>query len=142
MCRTRWQRQAKPRLRRRNLRLKTIEHQYELEASEMNLNDEANSIKTRDEFVVFVESLRRNLVASPTEWENTQLGDFLEALAAWTSDMDDYYKTINSRFRLCQLGQHLHKCYSPQNTMSSSIRCVAQTPQVLEQNDASKTQHT
>jgi hypothetical protein len=58
----------------------------------MNLNDEVGSIKTRDEFVVFVESLRRNLAASPAEWENAQLGDFLEAMAAWASDMDGYYK--------------------------------------------------
>ena len=65
--------------------------QSELEANEMELSTEAKSIKTRDEFVSFVESLAHDLATNAAQWENARLGDFLEALAAWTNDMDGYY---------------------------------------------------
>ncbi len=57
----------------------------------MKLNTEPDSIKTRDEFVNFVECLARDLATNPAQWENARLGDFLEAVAAWTNDMDGYY---------------------------------------------------
>lgn len=50
-----------------------------------------NEVKTRDDFIVFLDSLRSSLRANPHEWENSDLGSFLEAMKAWTTDMDGYY---------------------------------------------------
>ena len=54
-----------------------------------------DAISSREDFVRFIGELRRNLLARPDEWTNTSLGDFLEALSAWTQDMDGYYENNN-----------------------------------------------
>jgi hypothetical protein len=56
-----------------------------------SLNDQAEAIKTRGEFVAFVHELRQNLQSTPSEWENLSLDDYLEALAAWVEDCDGFY---------------------------------------------------
>ena len=50
-----------------------------------------NEVKTREDFIVFLDKLRSDLGANPHEWENTDLGSFLQAMKAWTTDMDGYY---------------------------------------------------
>lgn len=52
--------------------------------SKMKVND-------RDTFVRFIESLRRELISNPEKWGNTNLADFLEAIAAYTKDIHGYY---------------------------------------------------
>ena len=49
------------------------------------------TIRTKQEFVSFVYDLSRNYKNDPKSWENADLGTFLEALAAWTDDMEGYY---------------------------------------------------
>ncbi|MET4076588.1 hypothetical protein [Hymenobacter sp. UYCo722] len=48
-------------------------------------------IKTRQEFLAFLEVLRKDLREGGTQWENGTLADYLEAIQAWTADMDGYY---------------------------------------------------
>lgn len=57
----------------------------------MTLAQHNNSIRSREDFVAFVKALRKDLCDNPTTWENTDLGRFLEALAAWVEDMDGFY---------------------------------------------------
>lgn len=59
------------------------------------LDDRASSIKSREEFILFARELLRDLREDPGSWENNDLPSFLEALAAWTEDMDGYYKNQN-----------------------------------------------
>ncbi|HEX5505392.1 MAG TPA: hypothetical protein VFW96_22430 [Thermomicrobiales bacterium] len=56
----------------------------------MDLIERVGKIRSRADFSAFVQVLRRNLKERPDEWENADLPSFLEALAAWTEDMDGY----------------------------------------------------
>ncbi|WP_152052622.1 DUF7660 family protein [Tautonia marina] len=49
----------------------------------MNLPESAQS---RADLVEHIRSLLDDLDANEAEWENSALGDFLEALAAWLTD--------------------------------------------------------
>lgn len=60
-----------------------------------NLYQLVGSINTREDFVFFVQELVKDLDDNPLEWENDSLGRYLLAIAAWTHDMDGYYKNIN-----------------------------------------------
>lgn len=53
------------------------------------------TIKSKDEFVKFVNDMSQNYRKDPTSWPNNDIGTYLEALAAWVSDMDGYYKNLN-----------------------------------------------
>jgi hypothetical protein len=39
-----------------------------------------------------LEELRADLGANSADWENSTLEDFLEALSAWTKDLDGYFE--------------------------------------------------
>jgi heme oxygenase len=52
----------------------------------------ARAIVTRDDFVAFLEEFQSDLAKSPNDLEQRSLGDFLEAMTAWTRDMDGYYR--------------------------------------------------
>ncbi|NBN65928.1 DUF7660 family protein [Pannonibacter tanglangensis] len=66
--------------------------QFELEVSDMDLNEKVNAVETRDDFIEFIGALRRDLKSCPDDWQNPTLDGFLEALAAWVQDMDGYYQ--------------------------------------------------
>jgi hypothetical protein len=51
-------------------------------------NLEPERLASREEFIVFVESLRRDLATNSDDVANLTLDDFLEALCAWTHDSD------------------------------------------------------
>ena len=61
----------------------------------MNFADKINTIKTKSDFINFVELLLENLKNNPEEWENKTLPNFLDAIASWTEDMDGYYINNN-----------------------------------------------
>lgn len=48
-------------------------------------------VESREEFCRFVRALAQDFKNCPEAWENNRLDSFLEALAAWTEDMDGYY---------------------------------------------------
>ena len=60
----------------------------------MALREDPESITSRTEFVAFLQDLARDFNERPHAWENDSLGTFLEAAAAWTEDMDGYYKNV------------------------------------------------
>jgi hypothetical protein len=57
----------------------------------IKLSEHIAGVRSRGDLVAFVQALRLDLDSHPDEWENTQLGAFLEALASWLEDMDGYY---------------------------------------------------
>ena len=57
------------------------------------MNDKISSYKVtnRDSFIKFLELLRNDLLINKESWENRNLEDFLEALAAYSEDIQGYY---------------------------------------------------
>lgn len=51
-----------------------------------------SNIQTKEDFMLFLGSLRQSYQDSSDEWENVNLETYLEALAAWLHDMDGYYR--------------------------------------------------
>ncbi len=45
----------------------------------------------RKDFVHFLEEFRTELIQNHTQWENKTLADFLEAMIAYTKDVQSYY---------------------------------------------------
>ncbi len=64
----------------------------------MNLEQQVESISSRQDFSNFVRSLSVSIRESPDTWENTDLERFLEALAAWVEDMDGYFENRGEPF--------------------------------------------
>jgi hypothetical protein len=53
--------------------------------------EQVQEVTTREDFVAFARSLGKSLEAEPNGWINQDLASFLDALAAWSEDMDGYY---------------------------------------------------
>ena len=58
----------------------------------MELREQAEKMQTRDDFVIFMHHLVRDLRTCPEQWENPSLEAYLAAIAAWVQDMDGYYR--------------------------------------------------
>jgi hypothetical protein len=57
----------------------------------MELHKLVEQVDSKESFLEFVAALRADWEARgrETEWENSDLGRFLEAMHAWTEDMDE-----------------------------------------------------
>ncbi|MFF3062182.1 hypothetical protein [Streptomyces sp. NPDC057909] len=55
-----------------------------------SLND-TSWVRTRADLVSYVRQLSQEAQAPSSGWENQSLDRYLEALSAWTSDMDGYF---------------------------------------------------
>lgn len=49
---------------------------------------------TRIEFIEFLKEFRKDLKNNNSNWENNNLYDFLEAMTAYTQDIQGYYNTM------------------------------------------------
>jgi hypothetical protein len=58
----------------------------------MTLEEQAEAIASREDFVQFVQSLSRVNAQKPEWWENSDLGSYLEAFGAWVAVMDKAYR--------------------------------------------------
>ena len=63
----------------------------------MTLPGQAAEVRSREQFVEFVRALRRDLVEHPESWENADLPRFLDAMAAWLTDMDGYFSNVGQQ---------------------------------------------
>lgn len=52
----------------------------------MDIYDLAEGIKTQEDFVQFLEKLRKDLVKNEQEWENNDLASFLSGLEGYCHD--------------------------------------------------------
>jgi hypothetical protein len=57
--------------------------------------DKTANIQTRHDLAGFISAPADDLRMNPEERENTTLGSFLDALAAWIDDMSGYYRSRN-----------------------------------------------
>lgn len=48
-------------------------------------------IKTREDFVSFLNNLRKDYLDNISSWENRDIETYLEAMASWVEDMDGFY---------------------------------------------------
>jgi hypothetical protein len=53
--------------------------------------EHVDTIRTRADLVRFLNELHADYIKDPDSWENHTLERFLEALAAFTNDMDGFY---------------------------------------------------
>lgn len=60
----------------------------------MDLDDQVEEIKTKEDFAKFLHAFRETLLRQPDEWENPTLDRFLEAMEAWVNSIEGY--VINS----------------------------------------------
>ena len=60
------------------------------------MDDTLNNFKVTDRqtFIKFLDLLRQDYVNNPDSWENKTLPEFLEALSAYTEDIQGYYDNI------------------------------------------------
>ncbi len=60
------------------------------------MNDTLNNFKVTDRqtFIKFLNILRKDFLDNPEDWENKTLSDFLEALSAYTEDIQGYYDNM------------------------------------------------
>jgi hypothetical protein len=59
------------------------------------LIDSINTLKSKEDFIRFIELLVSDLKNNPDEWVNQSLESYLEAVASWTEDMEGYYQNNN-----------------------------------------------
>ncbi|WP_444886544.1 DUF7660 family protein [Microbulbifer sp. JMSA008] len=57
----------------------------------LDLPNKLGEIKTRADFSSFILDVLEDFKNNASTWENTDLANFLEAMAAWTEDMDGFY---------------------------------------------------
>jgi hypothetical protein len=58
----------------------------------MTLDEQARTVRTREDLVALLNALVADLSANPDHWENGELPAYLAAMAAWISAMDGYYR--------------------------------------------------
>ena len=56
------------------------------------MNIEPRQVRSKAEFLEFLEALRASLRDSPEQWENPTLERYLEALAAWVDACEYSYR--------------------------------------------------
>ena len=59
------------------------------------LINQIENLNTKEDFVIFLELLVKDLRNNPNGWENNNLESYLEAAASWTEDMEGYYENNN-----------------------------------------------
>jgi hypothetical protein len=57
--------------------------------------DLAAKVRSRSDFIIFVENLNRNYKSNNGEWENNNLESFLGGLSGFANDMGGYYMNMN-----------------------------------------------
>ena len=62
--------------------------------SQNNLDVIQARIKSKKDFIFFLENLIKDLKENPSEWENNNLERFLGAMSAWVEDMDGLYNNL------------------------------------------------
>jgi hypothetical protein len=49
-------------------------------------------IASKEDLADFIDALKENFIANPSEWENSTLDRYLDAMSAWVRAMDSYYQ--------------------------------------------------
>jgi len=57
----------------------------------LDIVESTESVQTRQDLAAFALELREDLIQNEARWENPTLERFLEAFAAWCTDMPGYF---------------------------------------------------
>ena len=57
--------------------------------------EQGEAVKTREDFVRFLEALHLDFGRTGGDWENPTLSTFLQAMAAWADSSPNYYRNMN-----------------------------------------------
>jgi hypothetical protein len=60
-----------------------------------NIEQIAKSVRSKKDFILFLEVLITDLNENLNEWENKTLPDYLGAMQSWSEDMEGYYLNNN-----------------------------------------------
>lgn len=60
----------------------------------MELHEKIEQVNSREDLIKFIFDLRNDLHKNKENWENVTLENYLEAMEAWTNDMDGYFMNI------------------------------------------------
>ena len=60
-------------------------------------------ISCKQDFILFVEMLTQDFKENSENWENNNLGLYLEGISSWTDDMEGYYE--NNKIDITKLNQ-------------------------------------
>ena len=56
---------------------------------------ETSAISSRQDFIGFLKQLQTDYLKNGKDWENQNLGDFLEALSAYAADIPGFYNNMS-----------------------------------------------
>ena len=58
----------------------------------MELYEKIETVKSKEDFIDFVNDLIKDFEMNQNDWENNNLKSFLQAISAWTGDMEGFYQ--------------------------------------------------
>jgi len=56
------------------------------------LDELLDNMKTKEDFIDFIDLLREDYNVNYEEWENPDMDRFLESMSAWTKNIERYYQ--------------------------------------------------
>jgi hypothetical protein len=59
--------------------------------------EQVDAIRTREDLGIFLREFSAAYKANPEAWQNSNLGQFLDALASWTEDLEGFYVNRGQR---------------------------------------------
>jgi hypothetical protein len=63
------------------------------QTKQIPLEELVEKIQTPKDLSQFIQALHAAFKEKPGEWENAELGPYLEAIGAWVHDMEGYFKS-------------------------------------------------
>lgn len=61
----------------------------------MNIYTEVQNVKTKEDFLRFLEMLANDRKVNAEKWENRSVEDYLLSIQSWIEDMEGYYENNN-----------------------------------------------
>lgn len=61
----------------------------------MEVYNRINNIKSKEEFIEFLDFLSKDRYTKIGEWNNNTIEEYLAAISSWVEDMEGYYKNNN-----------------------------------------------
>lgn len=58
----------------------------------MKINEMIENVKSKQDFISFINRLSNDNQINNDEWENKDILSYLEGVSSWVEDMDGYYK--------------------------------------------------
>lgn len=56
------------------------------------MNEALKNIKTKEDFIEFMNILINDIIENPEEWEDKPVKSYLESMQSWVEDMEGYYQ--------------------------------------------------